>query len=159
MNYPQRSVSQQHGIFLSAGKGSIYFRVTVIIMSCQMDRLLIQWCCTGTVHLILHCQINGLTDIKERSIATLLLYFTPTEVRLINSVKIINIGCSESKNGFCNIMNGMNLQIQMQKVGSLLHNLGISHHNRSAQFVSFLARKHSRTDLRSDTGRVTHGDG
>ena len=60
--------------------------MSVVVVTGQVQRLLVQRSRHGAVHLISHCQFDGFLDILEGGVATLGLYLAELEGGEVNAL-------------------------------------------------------------------------
>ena len=102
-------VGKHHGIFLCIGEGGVDLRMSVIMMSCKIQRLFVQGCCHRTVYLIRHGEVYRFLDILEGGIATLWLYLTELKSGEVDTLQVIDINSAILKLGVLDTLYGIHL--------------------------------------------------
>ena len=156
----QLAFSQQHSIFLCASECSVYLGVSVIVVSSQMNSLLIKRSRTCAVYIACHRQFNSLLDILECSVAALLLHFSELKCVEIHQVEVEYIDCTVFELSVLHVLHCVYSQwsVKFQQVNSHLNDFCIAYDDRLALRVCAFVRKRANTNLRTDAGRVAHSN-
>ena len=152
-------VGQHHGILLGIGKGSIDFRMSVVVMARQVQRLFVEWCRDSAVHFVGHGQFDGFLDVLEGCIATLCLYLSEFKGRKVHTFQVDDVDGAVFELGIADATDGIDLQIETKQLDGLAHDGSIARNNGTAFGVGLLAIESTNGNLRANACRVAHGDG
>ena len=151
-------IGKKHGIFLGMGEGGIYLSMPVIVMSRQIEGLLVERCRNGAVHLICHGKVYGLPDRQEGSISALHSHFALLESGHVYTVKVYDVDDATLKTCLANLLDSPYLQRTVQLLGSVFHHGRIAGDKRPALFIRLIPLQRTDDNLRSYAGGVAHGD-
>ncbi len=156
MNYSEKLVSKQHGVFLRPCKMGVNLGMSVIMMTCKVQRLLVKRRSDGAVHLTLHGEVYSLDDRLESGVSTLHSHLSLFECFHINELQVDYIHRTKLVSRFRNIFYGMYLQTRVLLARHIFHHPCVTSDKRSAFVVCFLQAKSLKYYFRTDTSRVPH---
>ena len=152
-------VGQHHGVLLGVGEGGVNLGMTVVVMTSQIERLLVQRGCNGAVHLVCHGQFDGFLDVLEGGIATLGLHLAELEGGEVDTLQVDDVDGAEFKFGLLHVLDGVDLQVEAQQTDGLSDDGSVAGDDGAALLVGFFSIEGAHGDFRSDAGGVAHGDG
>ena len=180
MDYPQRLMGQHHAIFFRVGVVRVDLRMAGIVMSGQVDIVLVQSVCDRGLDLPRHCQLNDLYDIAEGTLSAhlLALQICRPGLRLsqlllqgpavlfevpLGKVKAGNlehIDYPGSKHRVAYAANRMDCHSLgfRDHCNSALERRRVSHNQRAAFIVCLRLQQHLYRQLRTVPRRVPHGN-
>ena len=151
-------VGQHHGILLGVGKRGIDFRMSVVMVTSQVQRFLVERCCHRTVHLVSHGQFNGLPYILEGGIITLGLHLAELEGGKIDTFQVNNVDGAVFELSILHVLDGINLQVKAKQLNGLAHDGSIACNDGTTLLVSLFSVQGTYRYLRTYACGVAHGD-
>ena len=159
MDHPHVLMGQHHGIVFGSGQISINLRVAGIVMACQVHGLLIKGIGDRGIHLSVHGKFNYLLHIPERGVPAHGGHLPPHQLIHGNQTHVQHVYGPVGKDSIPHILYGPDLHLLMARDFQRgFQDTGISHNNGPACFIYGLVGQSLHGNLRSYTGRITHGN-
>ena len=105
-------VGQHHRILLRTCKRGVYLCMSVVVVTSQVQRFLVQRSCHGTIHLVGHSQFDGFLDILEGGMTTLWLHLAKLKGREIDALQVEHVDGAKLKSGILDVLHGIHLQVE-----------------------------------------------
>ena len=133
--------------------------MTIVVMACQVQRLLVERGSDSTVHLVGHGQFDGLLDVLESSVTTLWLYLAELKSSEVDALHVKHVDSAVFEPCVVDAADSVDGKAETKQRHGLLHNDGIAADEGAALLVCLFPVQGANGNLWSDAGGVAHCHG